>query len=228
MVRQGSNLDVEPLTERQTQIVDAALRIIATRGSRRFTADLLAKEVGLTGGALYRHFGSMGDVVDAIVDRVGQILFESFPPEAQDPFERLKLFFYRRARTIRGNPYISRLLLSDHLAQAGGPKQSKRLDDFKRRSRAFVVECLEEASGAGRLVAEMSPESGAVVVLGSILALSHVATRVPSGAENELMFDEVWFGIERMLRRPMDTVDLAGGRDATPTRPPRLGHLAQP
>lgn len=198
-------METKQLTERQAQIVDAALRIIATRGSRRFTAALLAKEVGLTGGALYRHFASMDAVVDAVVDRVGQLLFEGFPPEADDPVERLKLFFFRRARTVLANPHVSRLLLSDHLSQAGGSAQSRRLDEFKRRSREFVMKCLKEADDAGMLDA-MSPEAGAVVVLGSILSLSHTAARLESGTASERLFGEVWSGIERMLRRPASAV----------------------
>ncbi len=195
-------MDARPLSARQARIVDAAVRIIANKGPRRFTAQLLAKEVHLTGGAIYRHFASMNAVVDAVVDRIGAVLFEGFPPEVADPLERLKAFFYRRARAILANPDISRLLLSDHLAQAGGPHQSRRLADFKRQSRAFVVECLREAKAAGALVDGTSPEAGAVVVLGSILALSHAAARVASGAESERLFDEVWSGIDRMLRRP--------------------------
>lgn len=216
--RQGPKPDKGRLTERQTQIVEAALRIIATKGSRRFTADLLAKEVGLTGGALYRHFGGMDDVVDAVVDRVGEILFEGFPPKAADPIARLRLFFNRRARTILGQPHISRLLLSDHLAQAGGLAQSRRLDDFKRRSRTFVVECLREASSQGKLVAEMSPDSAAVVVLGAILALSHAVPRVQSSSDSERLLDEVWSGIERMLRPPVGAAKPKERRARAPRR----------
>ena len=212
-------MDTKQLTERQAQIVDAALRIIATKGSRRFTTALLAKEVGLTGGALYRHFAGMDEVVDAIVDHVGQVLFDGFPPEAGDPVERLRLFFYHRARTILGNPHISRLLLSDHLAQAGGSAQSKRLDEFKRRSQEFVMRCLREAGKADMLVEGMSPEAGAVVVLGSILALSHAAPRVANGSDSERLFDEVWAGIERMLRRPAGPAKPI----ARPARAPRRG-----
>lgn len=202
---------------RQAQIVDAALRIIATKGSRRFTAQLLAEEVGLTGGALYRHFGSMHEVVDAIVDRVGEILFDGFPPDGSDPIERLRLFFYRRVRAIRDHPDISRLLLSDHLAQAGGRAQSKRLDEFKRRSRAFVVRCLEEADAGGMLADGVSPAAGSVVVLGSILALSHANTRVADEAEVERLFDQVWWAVERMLRRTAAPAK----RAARPARPAR-------
>jgi len=195
-------MGTKKLSERQVQIVDAALRIIATKGSRRFTADLLAKEVGLTGGALYRHFASMDDVVDAVVDRVGEVLFEGLPPGSDDPLVRLRLFFYRRARTILANPHISRLLLSDHLAQAGGVVQSKRLGEFKRKSHAFVSECLTEAREHGLLADGMSPQAGTIVVLGSVLALSHAAPRLVDVGETDHLCNEVWLGIERMLRRP--------------------------
>jgi len=181
------------------------LQIIATRGSRRFTAQLLAAEVGLTGGAIYRHFKSMDAIVNAVVDRVGSILFEGFPPQSPDPIERLKAFFYSRARTVLGNPCISRLLLSDHLAQAGDLAQSKRLDEFKRRSQTFVSECLSEARDSGLLADGMSPRAGAIIVLGSILAISHADARIADGAQPERLFDDVWFAIERMLRRPQSS-----------------------
>jgi AcrR family transcriptional regulator len=194
-------LQVKQLSERQAQIVEAALRIIATKGSRRFTAQLLAKQLGLTGGALYRHFTGMDQVVDAVVDRVEEVLFAGFPPEAADPIERLRLFIYRRARTIVGNPHVARLLLSDHLAQAGGVAQSKRLGEFKQRSQAFVTDCLVEAREHGLLADGISPRAGTIVVVGSVLALSHLAPRVADGEDSERLLDEVWSGMDRMLRR---------------------------
>jgi AcrR family transcriptional regulator len=197
------------LSQRQVQIVDTALQIIATKGSRRFTAQLLAAEVGLTAGAIYRHFENMDAVVDAVVDRVGAILFEDFPPQVSDPIERLKIFFYRRARTIFANSHVSRLLLSDHLAQAGGLAQAKRLDEFKRRSQTFVSECLIEADAGSLLADGMPPRAGVIIVLGSILALSHAGARIADGAEPERLFDEVWSGIERMLRHPRNSGKLA-------------------
>lgn len=188
-------------SKRQVQIVDTALRIIATKGSRRFTAQLLAAEIGVTGGAIYRHFESMEAVVDAVVDRMGALLFEGFPPRASDPIERLRLFFHRRAQVILANPHVSRLLLSDHLAQAGGAAQAKRLQEFRRRSQAFVVECLREARELGALADEVSPEAGAMIVIGAILAVAHTNERVADESGIERLCDEVWRGIERMLRR---------------------------
>jgi len=191
------------MSARQTQIVDAAIRILATRGSRRLTAQALADEIGVTPGALFRHFDSMEAIADAVVGRTGAMLFEGFPPEAADPVERLGLFFRRRARTILAHPHLSRLLLSEHLAQAAGEAQAVRLEGFRRRSRDFVAGCLTEAGQRGVLAPGTDPDAATVMVLGSILALSHAGTRVVSAARFEHLAEAVWAALERALRAPV-------------------------
>jgi AcrR family transcriptional regulator len=187
---------------RQAQIVDSAMRIIASRGSRRFTAQLLGAEVGVTAGAIFRHFKTMDDIVEAIIQRIEGILFEDFPPEESDPIKRLGIFFQNRVRTIVENPDISRLLLSDHLAQGGGGDKAKRLDEFKRRSRLFVLKCLRQAQKSGRLNGSAGPEEGTILVLGSIFALAHSRTRAFGQKEVEKLAPRVWSAIEATLRGP--------------------------
>lgn len=176
--------------------------ILATRGSRRFTAQLLAAEVGVTPGALFRHFPSMEAIVHAVVERTGAILEADFPGETPDPLERLEIFFRNRTRTILANPDISRLLLSDHLSQAGGPAQRERMKEFKKRSAAFVVGCLREAREAGTLARGISPPAGAVLVLGSVLSLAHSREEAEDPARIGKLSDEVWQAIEGALRAP--------------------------
>jgi len=93
------------------------------------------------------------------------------------------------------------LLLSDHLAQAAGWKSGDRLGGFKKRSRAFVVECLRDAEQAGHLAPGVKPEAGAIVVLGAILALSHTGTRAVRSADVERISDETWAALAQLFRR---------------------------
>ena len=187
-------------TARQREIVEAATRLLATGGARRFTAQLLAAEVGVTGGAIYRHFPSMEKVADAVFARIEDLLFEGFPPGDADPIERLRAFFLRRTRTILENPHVSRLLLSDHRAGKAGAVPVERLGEYRRRSREFVVGCLREAERRGDLAAGARAEAGAVLVLGAILALAHAGTRVASEDRAAGLAEEVWKAIERALR----------------------------
>ena len=205
---------------RQVQIVDAAMRIIASKGSRKFTAKLVGTEVGVTAGAIFRHFKTMDEIVEAIIKRIEGILFEDFPPGVTDPIERLGIFFQNRVRAIVDNPPVSRLLLSDHLAQAGDRDQAKRLGEFKRRSNDFVLECLREAQEAGMLLGGVEPEEGTILVLGGIFALAHYRTRTLDKKKVERVSARIWNILESLLRgRDKATALLPGTR--------RLAHPSQ-
>lgn len=177
------------------------MRLLATKGARRFTVALLAKEVGVTGGAIYRHFPSMDAVVDAVVEQMRLVLFDGVPPPAVDPIERLRLFFHGRVQALLANPSVARLMLSDELAHASGRGQTERIAGLKRQSRQLVLECLREAARTGRLARETTPEASAVVVLGSVLALAHAYAKVPSVREGEQLARQVWATIEAALVR---------------------------
>lgn len=176
------------------------MRIIASKGTRKFTAELLAAKVGVTGGAIFRHFKTMDDIVEAVVGRIEEILFEGFPPEAADPIERVGIFFQKRVRVIVSNPHISRMLHSDQLAQLGGRTQARRIERFKQRSHDFILGCLRDAKTSGVLQAGVNPEEGTILVLGSIFALAHSRTRVFDTKELERLSPKVWSVIESTLR----------------------------
>ncbi len=68
------------LTDRQRQIVEAAVTLIARKGIQGLTMKKLASAVGITEPAIYRHFSSKIQILVAIVD--------SFDAETRDLFRR--------------------------------------------------------------------------------------------------------------------------------------------
>jgi AcrR family transcriptional regulator len=191
---------MKPMSDRQKQIVEEALKILVSEGPRRFTTQRLASRIGVTTGAIFRHFSSMDDIVDAVVDRVGDVLLADFPSHTGDPIERLATFFRNRIRTIVQHPEVSRLLLSEHLSHAAEGTSIRRLEAFKRKSRSFVADCLKEADERRILAPSVRPEVGAVIVLGAILALAHAGAGSASKGGFDALAADVWSSIERQLR----------------------------
>ncbi|MBW2454141.1 MAG: TetR/AcrR family transcriptional regulator [Deltaproteobacteria bacterium] len=185
---------------RQKEIVDVAMQIIATRGSKKFTAQHIADEVGITAGAIFRHFSSMGEIVDAVIDRMEAILFDGFPPAAQSPLERLEAFFHGRVQAIATHSPISRILLSDHVADLGGKEATDRVNNFKRRSQRFVRRCLRDASDRGQIAGDVDIEAASMIIQGSILAVGLRASQDSSGRANEKRSRDIWLALERMVR----------------------------
>lgn len=193
------------MTERKTadsrrrEIADAALKVIAEQGLARFTSKAIAREVGVSDAALFRHFATKEDIVLAVIDRVEEILFSDFPPAGGDPIERLGLFFRRRIEVIRENPGVASLVGSEQLSQAAPPEGVVRVAEFRQRSQRFVRGCLVEAHGEGLLAEGVGPEEAVVLVLGALLALAHA----PPGLRPRATLPErVWGVLERVLRRP--------------------------
>src|SRR5215208_1322322 len=127
MTRAPARATRKPAADRRREIADAALRVIATQGLGRFTSLAIAREVGVSDGALFRHFSSKDAIVAAAIDRVEELLFDGFPPADDDPVERLGAFFRRRTAVIREHPGISTLVATEELAKAGSPGGDERV-----------------------------------------------------------------------------------------------------
>ena len=201
----------KPAEDRRREIAAAALRVIAAGGLGRFTAVAIAREVGVSDAALFRHFPSKDAIVDAAIERLGELLFEGFPPSEEDPLERLGAFFRRRVEVIRANPGVSRLMATDELARAGSPGAMERVAGFRRRSTAFARECLVEAARRGLIAEGLGVEEASVVVLGALLALAHGFV-VPPAEPAVALAPRVWRTLESYLRGPRARQQSAGDR----------------
>ncbi len=191
----------KPTQVRRREIVDAGMRILTSEGARQFTADRLGAAVGITGGTIFRHFGSMDEILDGIVDRIEEEIFADFPPGADDPLVSLRLFFEGRVQVMSSRPEISKLLQSDILVPtANAGYRQERLHGFKQRSRKFVTDCLEEAGRRELLAIDVNPEVGAVLVLGCIHAIGHMGIGTGAAGGTSEVAIRTWRLIEKTLR----------------------------
>ena len=64
----------QPTQIRRRQIIDAARKLIISNGSENVTIKGLAREVGISEGAIYRHFNEKRDILMLLVDDIGDDL----------------------------------------------------------------------------------------------------------------------------------------------------------
>ena len=164
---------------RQVELTDAALRIIATRGIAALSTRSLAEAVGLSSGAIFRHFPSLDALLDAVVERVEAVVTSTYPPAELAPLERLVRFIDARSCAVGDQPGILRLVLSEQFLFALSERSSERLSDCVRKTRAFVKQCLLEAQAGGQVRSDQPAEALAPIVMGTIqmLALSNASAR---------------------------------------------------
>lgn len=164
---------------RQVELTDAALHLIATRGIAALNTRSLAAAVGLSTGAIFRHYPSLDALLEAVAERVEVVLEATYPPPGLPPHERLQRFVDARSAAVGERLGILRLLLSEQFLLALPPRASARLAACVQRSRAFVAGALAEAQAAGLVRRDLPTAALVPIVLGTVqmLALSRTAGR---------------------------------------------------
>ncbi len=159
---------------RQVELTDAALHIIATKGIAALSTSHLAKQVGLSSGAIFRHYPSIDALLDAVVTRVEAVLESTLPSATLPPVERLVRFVEVRSSAVGNQLGILRLVLSEQFLLALPRSGSERLSACVQKTRAFIRECLREGQASGVLRADLPPDALAPIVMGTVqmLALS--------------------------------------------------------
>jgi AcrR family transcriptional regulator len=163
--------------DRQIELTDAALHIIATKGIAALTTRSLAEQVGLSSGAIFRHFASLEALLDAVVARVEAVLEATYPPSTLPPVERLDRFIKARSTAVGNQLGILRLVLSEQFLLALPERGSARLSACVQRTRAFVLECVREGQDAGELRGDLPAETLAPIVMGTVQMLALSASK---------------------------------------------------
>ena len=166
---------------RQSEFIDAALHIIATRGIAALTTRSLAEQVGLSSGAIFRHFASLDALLVAVVTRVATVLDGTFPSTQLAPREQLLNFVEARSQAVGSQVGILRLVVSEQFSLALPAPAAALLAGCVTKTRSFVLTCLRAGQAGGDFRSDIEAAALAVVVMGTIQMLALTASGAGGG-----------------------------------------------
>lgn len=188
--------------ERQKEIIRAVLRIIGKQGITSLTTSTIAKEVGFTSGAIFRHFDSLEEIYREVVNYAIQKIMETFPANSLPPLERLRAFITKRVRLFESSPGLAWLLRSEQ-AYLTLPKNSvNALRKIAEQSKQYILVLLEEGMGMGTIRNDIAPEILLIPIIGTIHTMTGIPGIRKSTRSNKSELEQVLVALERMLISP--------------------------
>lgn len=185
-----------PTHERRVEIADATLRVIAEQGIAAFTMERLSREVGMTSGALFRHFASKEEILSAAVERAAELLKQSFAPLDLPPLERLQAFIRARTALVGGNAGLAQLVFSEQFMKALDAASRERLSHVMQASQQYLAQAISDAQATGEVRRDVPPKNLARLVMGMVLA----AILGQRGGAQPL--DDLWPPLQTLLAPP--------------------------
>lgn len=105
-------------TERQIEITEVALELISEKGIQGLTIKNLAKKVGITEPAIYRHYDSKTDILIAVLELFKQNteqLFENELNNDSKAIDKIEHLFTRHFASFSATPSLVSVIFSEEI-----------------------------------------------------------------------------------------------------------------
>lgn len=157
-------------TDRQNQIIEHALQLIAERGIEKLTYRNLARTLGISEPAFYRHFGSKTEILLGILayfEGVRRRLFADIQTRAADCLGAVEAVLTSHLHLFQAKPALTTLLFPEEIRQG-----RKELEEKVRETMSFghqrIAALVREGIRRGEIRSDLDPEQVALIVSGSL------------------------------------------------------------
>ena len=162
-----------PTQARQAEIVAAALHLVQDRSPATITTTDLARAMGLSQGALFKHFPTKDAIWLAAMNWVAEHLLRTLQEaaqQAQTPVEALRRVFDAHVAFVVAHPGVPRMIFHELQQPEDSPlKQQVRL--LMQGYRQLLLGLLNAAAQRGDLVPELDAPAAATLFLGIVQGL---------------------------------------------------------
>ncbi len=159
--------------ERREEIIRVTLELAARQGVDDVTTQDMADAMGLTQGAVFRHFPSKDAIwlatMQWVRDRLMSVLGRA-ADAGSDPLDALQRMFYAHIDFIAGHPAIPRMLMSEHL-HGRSTLLRKMVTEIMLGFEQKIAGLLDAAKAEGLAHAGLDTHAAATLYLGMIQGL---------------------------------------------------------
>lgn len=162
-----------PADERRAATIEAVIHLAAEQNPSDITTTAIAQRMGLTQGALFRHFASKDAIVEAVMTCVAERLLARADMAAQDidsPLAALEAVFIAHIDFVSRNPGVPRMLFGE-LQRPDDTITKKTVQELIRRYGERIRTLLEKGKATGELDGKLDVEAASVSFIGAIQGL---------------------------------------------------------
>lgn len=206
--------------EKTQHILSAASRLISHYGFDKTTMDDIAREAGVSKGALYLAWSSKDELLDALIQfEMKRLLLDFQHRMDQDPQGGQIASIYKHALlALKNNPLVCALYTHDNQVMGDFVK---RQDSSRYTQRVlFSADLVRQMQTADLLRRDLQPE--VIAYLFSIIAVGfiYIGTIIPEA--NQPALDEITGALTDVIRR-----GLAGPGDDSSTGKQAMHQMSQ-
>ncbi len=157
------------LTDRQKEIVETALGLIAEKGIQGLTIKNLAKNIGITEPAIYRHFDNKIHILITILDLFRKNSEQIFNNEISNSnaIDRIEYFFLKHINVFSSKPSLVSVIFSEEIFR-NESILIKKIAEIISKNDKILTEIIKSGQKNGELRTDIEAKYIATILMGSL------------------------------------------------------------
>ncbi|MBS0466695.1 MAG: TetR/AcrR family transcriptional regulator [Proteobacteria bacterium] len=159
--------------DRRAATVQAVIDLAAEQNPAEITTTAIADRMGLTQGALFRHFPTKDAILEATMTWVGERLLvrvDKAAAGAASPVAALQAMFMAHIDFVAKHPGVPRMLFGE-LQRSGETLAKRMVQTLLRQYGQRLHRLMEAGKVQGELDADLDVDAAAVLFIGTIQGL---------------------------------------------------------
>lgn len=153
---------------RQEEIILAALTLVANQGVKSMTIERIARIVGIVPSAIYRHFNNKSEILEAVLDMIGNRMKKNVieaNQENDNSLEAIRSLLMRQVQLIMEFSAIPQIIFSEEVYRENLELKSA-LHNMIMSFINVLTEIVKKGQKEGRIRTDMEPQRIAIMFLG--------------------------------------------------------------
>jgi AcrR family transcriptional regulator len=186
---------------RQEQITKAALGLVAAKGLAALSIAGVARRVGLVPSAIYRHFKSKDEVLDATISHIRQRLSDNVKAarnSTPDPVQCLHSLLKLHVNLTCENRGILHIVFSDSV-YSGRPRRKRRMYQIVDEYLGQVAEIVSQGQVKGQIRPDLDARTLSLMFLGLIQPAAFLSHMSDGGFDVARHAEAAWQVFQRSI-----------------------------
>ncbi len=162
-----------PADARRAHAVEAVVELAGTQNPSEITTMAIARHMGLTEGALFRHFPTKQAIWHSVMEWVAESLLDRVDRASSDlesPQDKLRAMFLGHIDFVADHPGVPRMLFGE--LQKAEPTMPKRIvQSLLQRYAHRLHQTIDAGKASGEFRADLDTGAAAILFIGTVQGL---------------------------------------------------------
>ena len=157
-------------SERQEEIIEKSIELIANRGIQGLTIRNLSKEISISESTIYRHFNSKTEILIAILDTfddMSSIMDELAKNSIDSTVDKIAFIFNRMTAVFIETPALISVIFAEEIFK-NDPLVKEKITRILNKNEDIIESIIKIGQQKGEIRKDQSYQNLALIIIGSL------------------------------------------------------------